>query len=36
MSESEIQQQLFQAIKNKLSTDASVADEIAALLGNKH
>lgn len=32
MSENKIQQQLFQAIKNKLSTDASVADEIAALL----
>jgi len=32
MSENEIQQQLFQAIKSKLPADASVADEIAALL----
>lgn len=32
MSESEIQQQLFQAVKSRLATDASVADEIAALL----
>ena len=32
MSESEIQQQLFQVIKGRLATDASVADEVAALL----
>ncbi len=32
MSESKLQQQLFQVIKSRLSTDASVADEIAALL----
>ena len=32
MSESEIQQQLFQIVKSKLAADASVADEIAALL----
>lgn len=33
MGESELQQQLFQIIKSRLSTDASVAEEIAALLG---
>lgn len=33
MSESELQQQLFLAIKSRLATDASVADEIAALPG---
>jgi hypothetical protein len=32
MSESELQQQLFQVIKSRLATDASVADEVAALL----
>ena len=32
MSESELQQQLFQVIKSRLSTDASVADEVASLL----
>ena len=32
MSESELQEQLFQAIKSRLPADASVADEIAALL----
>ena len=32
MSESEIQQQLFQVVKSRLAADASVADEIAALL----
>ncbi len=32
MGESELQQQLFQVVKGRLVTDASVADEIAALL----
>ena len=32
MSVNEIQQQLFQAIKGRLASDASVSDEIAALL----
>ena len=32
MSESEIQQQLFQLIKSRLAANASVADEVAALL----
>src|SRR6185503_11146679 len=32
MNVNEIQQQLFRDIKRKLSTDASVADEIAKLL----
>jgi len=32
MSVNEIQQQLFQAIKSKLASDASVSDEVAALL----
>lgn len=33
MSENEIQQRLFLIIKSKLAADASVADEVAALLG---
>src|SRR5262245_14821305 len=32
MNANEIQQQLFQSIKSKLGADASLADEIAALL----
>jgi len=32
MGDSEIQQQLFQAIKSKLTSDKSVAEEVAALL----
>ena len=32
MGESELQQQLFQAVKSRLVTDTSVADEVAALL----
>jgi len=32
MGESELQQQLFLAIKSRLATDASVAEEVAALL----
>lgn len=33
MGEIELQQQLFQIIKSRLATDASVVEEIAALLG---
>lgn len=33
MSENEIQQRLFLIIKSRLAADASVADEVAALLG---